>query len=289
MCFASFHPPNGYFYIFFRTFGPTLLHFLSDIHKKYLIVRQVRQILTALQDCQCLAEPEQRCWNLKNDAGRSKWHHHKFCRSEWKLASPKNPGSRIITNSQYHWIKHTGTIWLIWRNFNSFLYNITFDSLRLYFNFVHFSQHSLILFFILLTIRLNLTLTFTLKTHPPSHPQFCCLSHSLFPVSAVFWKCNSLLSLSLSCNVSWVFSSVDPAVKSTSTTQEFFILPRFSPWYEFDGPTIYSPTETSPQCQNSACKVKETSVKENPLLIQIFINVKSMIATMSMHRFWVNV
>ena len=49
LCFASFQPPNGYFYIFCRTFGPTLFHFLSDIYKKCLIVRQVRRISTALQ------------------------------------------------------------------------------------------------------------------------------------------------------------------------------------------------------------------------------------------------
>ena len=36
------------FIIFCRTFGPALQHFLSDIHKKCPIVRQVRRISTAL-------------------------------------------------------------------------------------------------------------------------------------------------------------------------------------------------------------------------------------------------
>ena len=44
-----FHPLNGYFfYNFCRTLGPALQHFLSDIHKKCPIVRQVRRILTPL-------------------------------------------------------------------------------------------------------------------------------------------------------------------------------------------------------------------------------------------------
>ena len=90
---------------------------------------------------------DQRCWNLENDAGHSDWHHHESCRSEWKFAGPKNSGSRIITNLQYHSIKHI--IWLIWSNFNSFLFNITFHLLIiLHFNYVHnFSQHSLISLF----------------------------------------------------------------------------------------------------------------------------------------------
>ena len=58
LCFTSFHPPNGYFYIFCRTFGPTLLHFLSDIHKKCLIVRQVRWISTALHLCPMAFHPD---------------------------------------------------------------------------------------------------------------------------------------------------------------------------------------------------------------------------------------
>ena len=48
LCFDSFHPSKGYFHIFCRTFGPALLDFLSDIHKKCPIVRQVRRISTAL-------------------------------------------------------------------------------------------------------------------------------------------------------------------------------------------------------------------------------------------------
>ena len=36
------------FYYFCRTFGPALQHFLSDIHKKCPIVRQVRRISTPL-------------------------------------------------------------------------------------------------------------------------------------------------------------------------------------------------------------------------------------------------
>ena len=37
-----------FFYNFCRTFGPALQHFLSDIHKKCPIVRQVRRISTPL-------------------------------------------------------------------------------------------------------------------------------------------------------------------------------------------------------------------------------------------------
>ena len=54
LCSASFHPSNGYFfYNFCRTFGPALQHFLSDIHKKCLIVRQVRRISTPLHLSLC--------------------------------------------------------------------------------------------------------------------------------------------------------------------------------------------------------------------------------------------
>ena len=38
-------PSNGYFYIFCRTFGPTLWHFLSDIQKKCPIVRRISTAL----------------------------------------------------------------------------------------------------------------------------------------------------------------------------------------------------------------------------------------------------
>ena len=43
------------FYIFCRTFGPAFWHFLSDIHKKCPIVRQVRRISTALSYCLLLS------------------------------------------------------------------------------------------------------------------------------------------------------------------------------------------------------------------------------------------
>ena len=52
-----------FFYNFCRTFGPALQHFLSDIHKKCPIVRQVRRISTPLHTYDSFyALPHQKYW-----------------------------------------------------------------------------------------------------------------------------------------------------------------------------------------------------------------------------------
>ena len=224
---------------------------------------------------------------------------------EWKFAGPKNPGSRIITNLQYHWIKHI--IWLIWSNFNSFLFNISsIDYTRFQLcaqvlsTLSHFSFYApglkgppgassvwIVCPFVCLfsscsqsdspslslsRLILCLILSFAVFLTPS------CLCHCLC-LSAVFWH-----------NVILFYPCLFPVMSLESfplltrlsdqppQLQHFSFLPRFRPDTNLMGQPSILKLKLPLNVKMVLVKWMRHWVKENPLPIQIFISVKRMFA-----------
>ena len=146
----------------------------------------------------------------------------------------------------------------------------------------NFSQHSLISLFH--PAHNHTHPPFHSETYPLSHPQFCCLSHSLLflslslPVCCVLTQWHSLLSLSLSCNVSWVSSFVDRLSDQPPQLQQFSFSPRFQPDTNLMGQQSFLKLKLPLNVKMVLVKWNRLRVKENPLPIQIFISVKRMFA-----------